>query len=193
MNIKNMTGEALDNKENLWPLPKLRFIVEFEGGATVSFQEISDLDNKAKVIEYTHGDSPKFSFIKIPELKNTADVILKKGMYLGDNELFNWFNKIKSNTIKCQAGHSSRCLKMVKKLKEILELINELEPTDSRLLNLYLILNCLVFYNTIGERLLTDCCLIQRQYPYYINKRIFTYLKKRHLEALSSIFYKCVC
>ena len=49
---------------------------------------------RALVIEYRHGNSPVFSNIKMPGLKKTSNVSLKKGVFKADNRLFDWFNKM---------------------------------------------------------------------------------------------------
>lgn len=91
-----MAGEVQDN---IWPLPKFHFRVEIEGGLTASFQEVSGLDSEVDVVEYRHGDSPEFSTIKMPGLRKSSDVTLKKGMFSGDVEFFEWFNENNMNTI----------------------------------------------------------------------------------------------
>ncbi len=91
-----MAGEVQDN---IWPLPKFHFRVEIEGGLTASFQEVSGLDSEVDVVEYRHGDSPEFSTIKMPGLRKSSDVTLKKGMFTGDVEFFEWFNENNMNTI----------------------------------------------------------------------------------------------
>lgn len=81
-----------------WPLPAFYFQVSF-GTRKVSFKEISGLDTEAQVIEYRNGDSPDFSTMKMPGLKKSTNVILKKGVFKSDNKLFEWFNQIKLNTV----------------------------------------------------------------------------------------------
>ena len=71
-----MAGEAQDN---VWPLPSFYFKVELGSLGEIAFKEVSGLDMEAQVIEYRHGNSPVFK---------------------ADNKLFDWFNKIKMNTIQ---------------------------------------------------------------------------------------------
>jgi len=92
-----MAGEAQDN---VWPLPAFYFKVEFEDLGEISFKEVSGLDIEAQVVEYRHGNSPEFSTIKMPGIKKTSNVSLKKGVFKGDNKFFDWFTEIKLNTIK---------------------------------------------------------------------------------------------
>lgn len=91
-----MAGEAQDN---VWPLPKFYFQVKL-GDAEVAFQEVSGLDIEAQIIEYRHGNSPEFSTIKMPGIKKTGNVTLKKGVFVKDNAFWDWFNQIKMNTIE---------------------------------------------------------------------------------------------
>jgi phage tail-like protein len=66
----------------------------------MKFQEISGLDVEAQPIEYRHGDSKEFSTIKMPGLKKSSNVTMKKGIFKSDNKFWDWFNQIKMNTIK---------------------------------------------------------------------------------------------
>lgn len=91
-----MAGEAQDN---VWPLPKFYFQVKL-GDAEVAFQEVSGLDIEAQIIEYRHGNSKEFSTIKMPGIKKTGNVTLKKGVFVKDNAFWDWFSQIKMNTIE---------------------------------------------------------------------------------------------
>lgn len=91
-----MAGEKQDK---VWPLPKFYFKVKI-ADQEVQFQEVSGLDIEAQVIEYRHGNSPEFSTIKMPGIKKSSNVTLKKGIFKSDNAFWDWFNKIKMNTIE---------------------------------------------------------------------------------------------
>lgn len=93
---------AGDKQDNVWPLPKFYFTLETADLKDASFQEVSGLDIEAQVIEYRHGNSPEFSTIKMPGIKKFGNVTLKKGIFKGDNKFWDWFNKIKMNTIERQ-------------------------------------------------------------------------------------------
>ena len=93
-----MTGEV---QGNVWPLPKFYFSVQI-GGSTVSFQEVSGLDSEARPIEYRHGDSPSFYPIKMPGLGKVGNVTMRKGIFVNDTALWDWFNQIAMNTIARQ-------------------------------------------------------------------------------------------
>ncbi|MCW5203364.1 MAG: phage tail protein [Candidatus Electrothrix communis] len=95
-----MAGEeqATDAKAE-WPLPKFHFSVKW-GDQEMSFQEVSGLDVEAQPIEYRAGDSPVFSTINMPGLKKYGNVTMKKGIFKSDNKFWDWFDKIKMNTIE---------------------------------------------------------------------------------------------
>lgn len=95
-----MAGEKQDN---VWPMPAFYFKVEIGSLGEMAFKEVSGLDMEAQVIEYRHGNSPQFSTIKMPGIKKTSNVSLKKGVFAKDNKLFDWFNTIKLNTIQREA------------------------------------------------------------------------------------------
>ena len=78
-----MAGEKQDNG---WPLPAFYFKVEIEDIGEIAFKEVSGMDMEAQVIEYRHGNSPVFSNIKMPGLKKTSNVSLKKGVFKSDNK-----------------------------------------------------------------------------------------------------------
>lgn len=83
----------------VWPLPKFYFRVQF-GNMTIHFQEVSGLDTEAQTIEYRRKDSPTFSTIKMPGIPKYSNVTIKKGIFINDNKFWDWYNKIKMNTIE---------------------------------------------------------------------------------------------
>ncbi|HEY5592831.1 MAG TPA: phage tail protein [Paludibacter sp.] len=94
-----MAGEAQDKN---WPLPKFYFMVDWGSTTNIPFQEISGLDIEAQSIEYRHGNSPVFSEINMPGIVKNSNVKMKKGLFANDNNFWNWYNKIKMNTIERQ-------------------------------------------------------------------------------------------
>jgi len=94
-----MADDGSKQSANVWPIPKFYFQVKWDS-QVMSFQEVSGLDVEAQPIEYRHGDSPVFSTIKMPGIKKTGNVTMKKGVFKSDNKFWDWFNKIKMNTIK---------------------------------------------------------------------------------------------
>ena len=87
------------SKENaIWPMPQFYFQVKW-GSTEINFSEISGLDNEAQIIEYRHGNSTSFYPIKMPGLGKVNNVTMKRGVFVGDNTFWDWFSKIKLNTI----------------------------------------------------------------------------------------------
>jgi phage tail-like protein len=81
-----------------YPLPVCHFQVEW-GGTRLGFSEVSGLNMEVQAIEYREGNSPVYSSIKMPGLRKYSNIVLKRGMARGDNELFEWFNTIKLNKV----------------------------------------------------------------------------------------------
>tara|TARA_R110002126_G_scaffold33382_15_gene104477 strand:+ start:7211 stop:7684 length:474 start_codon:yes stop_codon:yes gene_type:complete len=87
-----------------WPLPKFYFEVKWDS-AVMLFQEVSGLDVETQVIEYRAGapsqdNGPVFSATRMPGLKKSGNITLKRGVYKSDSKFWHWFNQIKMNTIK---------------------------------------------------------------------------------------------
>lgn len=94
-----MADDGAAQSANVWPLPKFHFEVKWDS-EVMSFQEVSGLDVEAQPIEYRLGDSPEFSTVKMPGMRKSGNVTMKKGIYKGDNKFWDWFNEIQMNTIK---------------------------------------------------------------------------------------------
>lgn len=98
-----MADDGLAQSDTIWPMPKFHFEVKWDGSAGVgmvsAFQEVSGLDLDAHPIAYRAGNSPVFSIIKMPGLIKSGNVTLKKGVFKGDNKFYEWYSKIKMNTI----------------------------------------------------------------------------------------------
>ncbi len=94
-----MGDDGSEQSPNIWPLPKFYFQVKW-GDAQLSFQEVSGLDVEAQIIEYRAGDNKVHSTVKMPGIKKYGNVTMKKGIYKGDNKFWDWWKKIKLNTIE---------------------------------------------------------------------------------------------
>jgi phage tail-like protein len=94
-----MADDGSAQSKTVWPLPKFYFKVKW-GDKDMSFQEVTGLNVQSDEIKYRAGDSKEFAVIKMPGLKKVGNVTMKKGIFKGDNEFWNWFNQIKMNTIK---------------------------------------------------------------------------------------------
>lgn len=82
-----------------YPLPKFHFEVEW-GGTKTAFTEVSGLDVETEVIEYRDGANPEYSSQKMPGRQKYSNLVLKRGVFAGDNEYFLWWNTAKLNTIE---------------------------------------------------------------------------------------------
>jgi phage tail-like protein len=84
---------------NQYPLPKFHFTVEW-GGTRIGFSEVSGLDMQVDLIEYRDGSSPTYGKIKMPGMHKFSNITLKRGVFQGDNDFFNWLNTVSLNTIE---------------------------------------------------------------------------------------------
>ncbi|WP_417910178.1 phage tail protein [Candidatus Electronema sp. PJ] len=94
-----MADDGSKQSTSVWPLPKFYFQVKWDANE-MSFQEVSGLDIEAQIIEYRSGNSKDFSTVKMPGIKKSGNVTMKKGVFSKDNKFWDWFNQIKLNTIK---------------------------------------------------------------------------------------------
>ncbi len=82
-----------------YPIPVFHFQVEW-GGTKIGFSEASGLNIETEAIEYRDGNSPEYSMQKMPGLKKYDNITLKRGVFKGDNEYYDWLNTIKLNTVE---------------------------------------------------------------------------------------------
>ena len=82
-----------------YPLPKFHFSVDW-GGTKIGFTEVSGLDFETEVIEYRQGASPEYSKIKMPGMRKLSNITLKRGIFKGDNEFYEWWNTIQLNQVQ---------------------------------------------------------------------------------------------
>lgn len=97
-----MAEDGTTQSTTVWPIPKFYFKVKW-GEEEMKFQEVSGLDTETEPIEYRHGDSPEFSKIKMPGMKKSGNVTMKKGVFKSDNKFWDWYSTIKMNTVERKA------------------------------------------------------------------------------------------
>lgn len=95
-----MADDGSKQSQNVWPLAKFSFSVDFGDGVIVPFQEISGLNVETQPIEFRGGDSKVFSTAKMPGIKKLSDVTMKKGIFRDDKTFWDWVKDIKVNTVK---------------------------------------------------------------------------------------------
>lgn len=91
-----MAGEK---QEIPWPIPAFSFKVSFDD-KEIAFQEASGLDAEYDVVEYRAGNSKAYSVNKMPGLRKSSDITLKKGVFAADKDLYTYFNTVAMNTFK---------------------------------------------------------------------------------------------
>jgi phage tail-like protein len=96
-----MSSNNNNAEGSTWPMPKFRFEVDFGTELKgVAFQEVSGMDVENQVIEYRKSNSPLFSTEKMPGITKYGNVTMKRGVFINDNNFWNWHAEIKMNTIK---------------------------------------------------------------------------------------------
>lgn len=82
-----------------YPLPKFHFQVDW-GGTKIGFTEVSGLEVTTEKLEYRDGASPEYAKIRMPGMQTYGDLTLKRGIFAGDNEFYEWWNTVSLNTIE---------------------------------------------------------------------------------------------
>ncbi|MES0328225.1 MAG: phage tail protein, partial [Gammaproteobacteria bacterium] len=82
-----------------YPLTKYHFSVDW-GGTKIGFTEVTGLEVTTEKIEYRDGASPEFSKKQMPGMQSFGDLTLKRGIFAGDNEFYDWWNSVSLNTIE---------------------------------------------------------------------------------------------
>jgi len=82
-----------------YPLPKFHFEVQW-GGTKIGFTEVTGLEVSTEKIEYRDGVSKEYHKIRMPGMQTFGDLTLKRGIFAGDNEFYDWWNTVALNTIE---------------------------------------------------------------------------------------------
>ena len=83
-----------------WPIPEFHFSVEISNVGKISCKEVSGLDVEYDVIEYRAGDTPGFTKVKLPGLRKSGDITLKKALFKDEKKLWDWMNSVKMNVVQ---------------------------------------------------------------------------------------------
>jgi phage tail-like protein len=74
----------------VYSLPKFHFEVDW-GGTRIGFTEVAGLEAETEVIEYREGSNKLYHPTKQPGLTKFSNITLKRGLFKGDIEFFqNW-------------------------------------------------------------------------------------------------------
>jgi phage tail-like protein len=97
--IKRVNSGGLGN-HNEWPLAKFAFEISI-GGFTghVSFQGMDGMGASIATMKFRDGNSSKFYEQSRPTLTSYDPVTLKKGVFSGDTELFDWFTNVSQGSM----------------------------------------------------------------------------------------------
>ena len=85
-----------------FPLPNFHFRVDW-GGTRIGFQEVSGLKKELEILEYREGSSPEYFKRKMPGMHTLSDITLKRGVFLNDDEFYQWYNTVALNTVEKRA------------------------------------------------------------------------------------------
>lgn len=95
-----MAQEGLVQGAAALPASEFRFSVEISGVGKVSCKEVSGLDVELDEIEYRSGGMPGFTKAKMPGLKKSGEVTLKKAMFKDDKNLWDWLDQMRTNVVE---------------------------------------------------------------------------------------------
>jgi len=75
------------------PFTGFNFRMEIDGVEVAGFKEISGIETKTQVIEYSDGDEANFSVRKRPGRTNYTNVVFKRGISEGI-DLWEWYQEV---------------------------------------------------------------------------------------------------
>jgi len=79
-----------------YPIPTYRFVVSL-GSENIAFNNVSGLDINYDTIEYRDGTG---NWFKMPGQRQAVNITLRKGVFPGDSELYDWINSISLNQVE---------------------------------------------------------------------------------------------
>ena len=82
-----------------YPVSSFHFQVEW-GGTRIGFTEVSGLTVELQNIDYREGSYLEYQVTKMPGIPQYSAITLKRGIFKGDNEFFQWLNTVKLNSIE---------------------------------------------------------------------------------------------
>lgn len=77
-----------------YPLPSYYFKVSISNVGDILCAAVSGLETEYEEISYRGGDNPVFIKLKMPGLRKTCDLTVKKGIFSGGNALLEWVNNV---------------------------------------------------------------------------------------------------
>jgi len=96
-----MADEGAAQSASVWPLVRFQFSVCVDGNTDLLFQEVTGLNTEVTPIEYrAAGKNQAYTVIKMPGISKFSNVVLKKGSFTKDKNLWTKYSAIKMNTYK---------------------------------------------------------------------------------------------
>lgn len=83
----------------MYPVSVFHFQVEW-GGSRVGFTEVSGLTIEVQPIDYREGSYKDYQVTKMPGIPQFTNITLKRGIFRGDNEFYQWLTTIKLNQVE---------------------------------------------------------------------------------------------
>lgn len=87
---------AEEKINNAWPLPKFCFKVSIDELGELTFEEMFEVEVELST-EKQDGSNMQFSESKISAIKKRTTLHLKKGTFVSNNKLLDWFDTIRLN------------------------------------------------------------------------------------------------
>jgi len=82
-----------------YPISAFHFQVDC-CGTRIWFTEVSGLTVELQSIDYREGNAKEYQVTKMPGIPQYSNITLKRGIYRGDNEFFQWLNTVQMNNIE---------------------------------------------------------------------------------------------
>jgi phage tail-like protein len=79
-----------------YPIPTYRFVVSL-GSENIPFNNVSGLNITYDTIEYRDGTG---NWFKMPGQRQAITITLRKGVFPGDSELYDWINSTSLNKVE---------------------------------------------------------------------------------------------
>lgn len=79
-----------------YPIPTYRFIVSI-GSEDIPFNNVSGLNIACETIEYRDGTG---NWFKMPGQRQAVNITLRKGVFPGDSQMYDWINSISLNKVE---------------------------------------------------------------------------------------------
>ncbi|WP_095589250.1 phage tail protein [Actibacterium ureilyticum] len=97
-----MGDDGTSQAAPVWPKPRFHFVVSWDD-VEMQFSEVSGLDAESHPVEYRAGDAPAFSKVRMPGMKQSGNLTMRRGICTRGAAIFDWFADIKMNRIKRKA------------------------------------------------------------------------------------------